>query len=318
VRADRQRLGQVLLNLLSNAVKYNRPGGVVTVSVTRERGVGSGEREGSTEQPAESSEVRGEGVQAEASSLASRSPLPTPRSLRLTVRDTGRGIPADKLGRVFTPFDRLGAEESGVEGNGLGLAIAQRLMEAMDGAIGVESAVGEGSAFWLDLPRAAAPAEELEAILLPVLPPLANGAAQREATVLYIEDNLSNLELMKAILRFRPGITLLSAMQGTLGLDLAREHRPDLILLDLNLPDMHGDEVLARLGQDERTRGLPVIVISADATASQRERTLAGGAHAYLTKPLDVQRLLELLEEVLLRRGAPSDAGQVVAADAMP
>jgi CheY-like chemotaxis protein len=147
---------------------------------------------------------------------------------------------------------------------------------------------------------------------------VANGAAQPEATVLYIEDNLSNLELMKAILRFRPGITLLSAMQGTLGLTLAREHRPDLILLDLNLPDMHGGEVLARLGQDERTRGLPVIVISADATAGQRERTLAGGARAYLTKPLDVQRLLDLLEEVLLRRGAPSEEGQVVAADAVP
>src|SRR5207302_9781210 len=132
-----------------------------------------------------------------------------------------------------------------------------------------------------------------------VLLPSTNGAAHRAATVLYIEDNLSNLELMKAILAFRPGITLLSAMQGTLGLTLAREHVPDLILLDLNLPDMHGDAVLARLRQDAATRAVPVAVISADATPAQQQRTLAAGACAYLTKPLDVKRLFDLLEELL-------------------
>jgi signal transduction histidine kinase/CheY-like chemotaxis protein len=312
VRADRQRLGQVLLNLLSNAVKYNRPGGSVTLSVARERGAGSGEREGSTEQPAESNEVRGEQVQAEASSLASRSPLPAPhsplpeaRSLRLTVRDTGPGIPADQLDRLFVPFERLDAAESGIEGAGLGLAIVKRLVEAMDGAVGVESIVGEGSAFWLELPSATAPTPDLTADLT-WLASAVNGATTGEsaATVLYIEDNLPNLKVVEQALRFRPAIALLSAMQGTLGLDLARRHRPDLILLDLNLPDLPGDEVLARLRADERTRAIPVVIVSADATPGQVERLLAAGAHDYITKPLQVRRLLDLLDGLLARAGA--------------
>jgi signal transduction histidine kinase/ActR/RegA family two-component response regulator len=277
VCADRQRLQQVMLNLLTNAIKYNHPGGIVTLTVD--------------------------------DALEGR--------LRLIVRDTGPGIPDDKLGRVFTPFDRLGAEESGVEGNGLGLAIAQRLIEAMDGAIGVESRVGEGSAFWVELPRAVPPGDLPDLDLLPALPLPANGTAYPAATVLYIEDNLSNLELMKAILALRPGITLLTAMQGTHGLMLAREHLPDLILLDLNLPDMHGGEVLARLQQEERTCDIPVAVISADATPTQRRRTLAGGARAYLTKPLEVQRLLDLLEAILVRHETGAEAVPACTPDAI-
>jgi signal transduction histidine kinase/ActR/RegA family two-component response regulator len=277
VRADRQRLQQVLLNLLTNAIKYNQTGGRVTLRVSSEQQAMSNKDGGSP-----------------TSLVVARCTV-----LRITVRDTGSGIPADKIGRLFTPFDRLGAEESGIEGNGLGLAIAQRLVQAMDGAIGVESVVGEGSAFWVELPSVAAPAVAPGPAMLPELTASVNGTAHHRATVLYIEDNLSNLELMKAILAFRPGITLMSALQGTLGLTLAREHRPDLILLDLNLPDMHGDEVLARLRQDELTHAIPVAVISADATPAQLQRTLAGGARAYLTKPLDVKQLLDLLSEVL-------------------
>ena len=264
VRADRQRLQQVLLNLFTNAIKYNHAGGSVTV-LMREIG-----------------DAR----------------------LRLTVRDTGPGIPVNKLGRLFTPFDRLGAEESGIEGNGLGLAISKRLIEAMDGTIDLDTREGQGSAFWIELPVAASP-------VIPLQPddpsnpiPTTGGAPRRAASVLYIEDNLSNLELMKTILALRPGITLLSAMQGRIGLTLAREHSPDLILLDLNLPDMHGDDVLTCLRQDERTLEIPVAAISADATPAQQQRTLGLGACAYLTKPLDVRRLLALLEEVLMREGA--------------
>jgi signal transduction histidine kinase/AmiR/NasT family two-component response regulator len=270
VRADRQRLGQVLLNLLSNAVKYNHEGG--SVGVTYE------------ERPDE--------------------------RVRLTVRDTGPGIPGDQLDRLFLPFERLGAAESGIEGAGLGLAIVKRLVEAMDGAAGVESTVGLGSAFWIELPRAAAPTADLAAELVWLAPPV-NGAGGRAATVLYIEDNLPNLKLVEQALRLRPAITLLPAMQGTLGLELAQQHRPDLILLDLNLPDLQGDDVLARLQADASTADIPVVIISADATPRQVERLLAAGAHDYLTKPLQVRRLLELVDEALSRqRSAVSVSGE--------
>jgi signal transduction histidine kinase/ActR/RegA family two-component response regulator len=257
VQADRQRLQQVLLNFVTNAIKYNRREGRVTVTA--------------------------------ANGAAGR--------LRLTVCDTGAGIPPEKLGRLFTPFDRLGAEETGIEGNGLGLAITRRLVEAMDGAVGVDSVLGEGCTFWLELPREAAPARALPAAVETLMP--AEHAANQSATVLYIEDNRPNLELMEAIVARSPGITLLSAMQGTQGLALAREHRPDLILLDLNLPDMHGDEVLARLRRHPATRAIPVAVISADATLAQRQRSLAGGASAYLTKPLQVRDVRALLDHTL-------------------
>jgi CheY-like chemotaxis protein len=225
--------------------------------------------------------------------------------LRIAVRDTGPGIPADQLDRLFVPFERLDAAESGIEGAGLGLAIVKRLVEAMDGAVGVESVIGEGSTFWLELPRAEAPTPDLTADLA-WLAPAVNGATtvERGATVLYIEDNLPNLKVVEQALRFRSALALLSAMQGTLGLDLARRHRPDLILLDLNLPDLPGDEVLARLQADERTRAIPVVIVSADATPGQVERLLAAGAHDYLTKPLQVRRLLELLDGLLARVGA--------------
>jgi len=262
VRADRQRLQQVLLNLATNAVKYNRANGSVAIQLEQR----------DSEQ------------------------------LRLIVSDSGSGIPAEKLGRLFTPFDRLGAEQSSIEGNGLGLAISKRLVEAMDGRIGVESSEGKGSAFWFELPSALAPSDAQEGQADGLELPNGPDATHSVATILYIEDNLSNLELMKAILARRPQITLISAMQGTLGLTLAREHHPDLILLDLNLPDMHGDDVLIRLQQDDESRTIPVAVISADATATQRQRTLALGARTYLTKPLDVKQLLGLLDEVLAAR----------------
>jgi len=223
------------------------------------------------------------------------------------VSDMGAGIPGDKLARLFTPFDRLGAEYSSVEGTGLGLALCKRLMHAMGGSIGADSTLGRGSTFWIDLPHAESPfgrSSRLEA----TSPEKEHISFAGKRKILYIEDNLSNLTLVEQILSEEPAIELVSAMQGQLGLDLARKHSPDLILLDLHLPDLPGQEVLARLGRDEATRHIPVVVISADATARQIDQLMAAGAHAYLTKPLDVTEVLQVVEEATFKNGAKQDA----------
>jgi PAS domain S-box-containing protein len=257
VLADRQRLQQILLNLLSNAVKYNRTRGAVAVSC-EERSAGR---------------------------------------LRILVADTGHGISPDKLERLFTPFDRLGAEGTDVEGTGLGLTLSKYLVEAMGGTLEVTSEVGVGSTFAVELPLTAAPVDGLK---LPSASPTVHAERpEGRMVVLYIEDNVSNLRLVEQVLARRPQTTLLSAMQGQLGLDLAREHRPDLILLDLHLPDVPGDEVLRRLHEEPRTRGIPVVILSADATPGQVERLLAAGAQAYLTKPLDIRQLLTLVDQAV-------------------
>ncbi|HET8655805.1 MAG TPA: PAS domain S-box protein [Longimicrobiaceae bacterium] len=261
VLADQQRLKQVLLNLLSNAVKYNRRGGTVIVD--------------------------------------SR---PEPEELvRIEVRDTGLGIPAEKLDRMFVPFERLGAEQSGVEGTGLGLALSKGLVDAMGGRIEVESTPGEGSRFSVVLPRAAEPTAEgtLRADLPAESAPV---ATQTVLTVLFVEDNLANVRLMERILQRRPQVRLLTAMQGSLGLHLAQQHRPDLILLDLNLPDLTGDEVLLQLRRDPALCHVPVVMISGDAIPSKVQRLLDLGAQRYMTKPFMVQELLDLLDEALRRK----------------
>ncbi len=258
IRADRQRITQVLLNLLSNAVKYNHAGGSVTVACAA-----VGER------------------------------------LQIRVSDTGPGIDPTQVERLFTPFERLGAEYSQVEGTGLGLALSKRLVEVMGGATGVESVLGQGSTFWVELPLMEGPVERLKRVGTGPLEP--SPLADQAKTVLYVEDNLSNFKLVEEILTHRPMLRLLTAMQGRLSLDLAREHHPDLILLDLDLPDMHGSRVLAALQAEAQTQSIPVVIISADATPHQIERLLAAGARAYLTKPLDVKHFLQLVDEVLRR-----------------
>jgi CheY-like chemotaxis protein/anti-sigma regulatory factor (Ser/Thr protein kinase) len=217
--------------------------------------------------------------------------------LRLHVHDTGPGIAADKIEHLFVPFERLGAEQSDVEGTGLGLALSKRLVEAMGGELTVTSAIGRGSTFTIALPLVESPLDRLVRAVDGGV--IAEAHATRSASVLYIEDNLANLSLIETILAARPEITLISALQGQLGLDLAWEHNPDVILLDLHLPDVAGTEVLRRLKLDPRTRATPVIVISADATHSQMDVLSQLGAHAYLTKPLDVDRFLETLDGVL-------------------
>src|SRR5438309_1524026 len=257
VTADRQRLQQVLLNLLSNAVKYNRQGGAVRV----------GCEDGSSGR------------------------------LRFTVADTGGGIAPEMMNRLFRPFDRLGAEQTGIEGTGLGLALSLRLVEAMGGTLTARSTVGEGATFTVEL--FLADGQSLPAHAAAEIEAQTGAAASIRGTVLYIEDNLSNLRLLERIIARRSGVTLLSAMQGSRGLELACAHRPDLIILDLHLPDMPGADVLARLLADPTTKAIPVVILSADATPGQISRLLEQGARAYLTKPLDVRGLLSLIDDTL-------------------
>jgi CheY-like chemotaxis protein/two-component sensor histidine kinase len=221
--------------------------------------------------------------------------------VRLAVHDTGIGIPADKLERVFTPFDRLGAEQAGIEGTGLGLALSKRLAAALRGVMGVESIEGQGSTFWLELVRQESPLNAIPAKSGPVSRSKMEKAVTQRS-VLYIEDNLSNLTLVEHLLREDAGFHLLTAMQGRLGLDLARKHSPDLILLDLHLPDIQGWDVLAELQGSEATRHIPTIIVSADATEGQCKRLLDAGASDYITKPIDVTEFYRVME-----RTAPTE-----------
>jgi PAS domain S-box-containing protein len=260
VLADRQRLNQILLNLMSNAIKYNRDGGRVALSC----------------------DDAGDG------------------RIRLSVTDTGVGIRPEKLALLFTPFERLGADQTGIEGTGLGLALSRGLAEAMGGTLGVKSEIDRGSTFWIEL-AGVAPAIVVTQPLQDAAPStVPRPAASISGTILYIEDNMSNVRLVERLLKHRrPDITLLHAGDGALGIAMALEREPDLIFLDLHLPDTPGDEILRRLWEDTRTREIPVIVLSADATLSQSRRLIATGAKAYLTKPLDVSKMLALIDERL-------------------
>ena len=255
--SDHQRLKQVLLNLLSNAVKYNRDSGSVTITCG----------------------------------------LTSTGTVRIQVADTGPGISAENLHLLFEPFERLGAEATTAPGTGLGLALSKRFVEAMGGTIGATTTVGEGTAFWVELPSAGyGQAEPHDAAVAPQPLPL---PSLRPVTILYIEDNLANLQLVERVLaRFRT-VTMMPAVQGRVGLDLARQHRPDLVLLDVHLPDMSGEEVLATLRAHPATEHIPVIVVSADATRGQIDRLTAAGAFAYLTKPIDVREFIAVIERAL-------------------
>ena len=252
--ADRQRLNQILFNLLSNAVKYNRERGTVRVF----------------------------------------SPAAPPGRVAIVVADTGAGIPPDKLRLLFTPFERLGAEQSKVEGTGLGLALAKGLAQAMTGSLTVESVIDQGSAFRVELPATESPASHPPASRRQ--PAADNGGV---GTILYIEDNLSNVSLMQRLIKRRPGVELLHAVDGRSGVALVRERRPDLVFLDLHLPDAPGEEVLRQIWEDPDTRDTPVAVLSADATPAQRRRLIASGAMTYLTKPFDIAEVLHVIDRTL-------------------
>jgi CheY-like chemotaxis protein/two-component sensor histidine kinase len=257
VRSDRQRLKQVLLNLINNAIKYNNDGGVVRldVSVLDKRTDG--------EQP-----------------------------VLISVSDTGVGIAESDLPKIFIPFERIGAERTSTEGTGLGLSVVKKLMDVMGGEIHVRSQLGKGSEFVIELPRCMS---QMEIARSGGEMSLGHDTAEsRHGVVLYVEDNSSNVELVEQILKnSRPDIHLVTTKYGSQASQLAKTHHPDLILLDLNLPDIHGSEVLKHLQDDADTHDIPVVVISADAMPKQIEALLKGGARSYLTKPLGIMAFLK-------------------------
>jgi len=222
----------------------------------------------------------------------------------IEVEDTGPGIPLERLDRLFQPFDRLGMEATSVEGVGLGLSLSKVLIEAMAGSISVRSVVGEGTTFRLEVPATSAPAGGWEPQRVLDDP---KTTIPLEGRVLYIEDNESNVRLVRRIVERRPGVELLTAAQGSIGVELAQHHDPALVLLDLHLPDMHGADVLAQLRATPRTAGLPVVILSADATAEQVTRLFAAGASDYLTKPLDVAKVLAVLDHFLGKTADQAD-----------
>ncbi|HET7823223.1 MAG TPA: PAS domain S-box protein [Ornithinibacter sp.] len=258
--ADRQRVRQILLNLLSNAVKYNKDGGRVWVEWQHDDDV-----------------------------------------VRLTVRDEGPGIALELQGRVFQPFDRLGAESTAVEGAGIGLALTQSLAELMGGTVSVRSTPGAGATFLVTLPAwRGAQAEDLLRDIPDVRPAPAAAVATRDgaATLLYIEDNAPNVRVVEHLLGLRPGWKMIHAALGGLGVELARAHHPDLVLLDLHLPDLSGREVLRALKRRDDTKDIPVVILSADASPGLATRLVDGGAERFLTKPLDFDVVLALLDDV--------------------
>ena len=228
---------------------------------------------------------------------------PTPGDrVRFLVSDTGRGLDQAAIAKLFVPFERLDAAAFGIEGTGLGLALSRSLVEAMGGTISVESTPGAGTTFTVELDRGEQLAvEDVSGDLDPLLRTRSYPVERR---LLYIDDAAANIRVIEGVLERRPSVQLHSAMFGGRGLELAREHHPDLILLDLHLPDIPGEQVLARLQDDPETRDIPVIVLSAD-TTREREQMLVAGACAFLTKPIDLRRLLELLDREL----APSGVG---------
>jgi PAS domain S-box-containing protein len=265
VRADRTRLRQIVLNLISNAVKYNRKGGTVGIECST-----------------------------------------TPDGqIRLSVRDTGRGIANERFAELFEPFNRLGAESSDVEGTGIGLTIVKRLVEMMSGSIGVESEPGQGSTFWIDLPPDKPdPAKESQAGATNPGATTRHTPAGSQRTVLYIEDNKANLLLVESILARRPNYTLIGALLPEQGIELAHQRRPDLILLDINLPGMSGYDVLQKLGSSENTRDIPVIAVTADAMSRDVKRGKESGFKDYLKKPINVAGFLDVVDHWLKQPGA--------------
>ena len=259
VRADMTRLKQIVINLVSNAVKYTRERGTVVVQCT----------------------------------------FASPERVRISVRDTGEGLSQDKLAQLFQPFNRLGQEASGVVGTGIGLVVTKRLIELMGGTIGVESTPGVGSMFWCDLDLATAPQVDLRGCEnnSAVRVQLSSTAPVRN--ILYVEDNPANMELVVQLISRCPNLRLMTAVNGTLGIEIARATLPSLILMDINLPGISGIQALKILAEDPATAHIPVVALSANAMPRDIAKGLEAGFFRYLTKPINVKDLMDTLNTAL-------------------
>ena len=259
VLADRTRLKQVLINLLFNAVKYNRPGGTVRVDCM----------------------------------------AVVPNSLRISVRDTGEGLPPEELAQLFQPFNRIGKEAGVEEGTGIGLVVAKRLVELMGGSIGADSTPGAGTVFWIELTLCDAPRLALGGADSAALHVASAETGAHLRTLLYVEDNPANLQLVEELITRRPDLRLLSAADGNLGIALAREFLPEVILMDINLPGINGIEAMNILRADPATARIPIVAISANAMPSDIKKGLEAGFFRYLTKPIVVSEFMDALSVAL-------------------
>ena len=272
IHADRMRVKQVMINLLSNAIKYNRESGNVMVSCA----------------------MQGE------------------HRVRITVKDTGVGLSRKQIQQLFQPFNRLGQESSAEEGTGIGLVVTKQLVELMGGDIGVESVPGQGSQFWIELNSSTVPAldgvgNEARAVALDAVELLADrpsylgqsGEQLRSRTLLYVEDNPANLALVEQLVARCDNLSLISAVDGHAGVQLARHYLPDVILMDINLPGISGFGALKILQRDPLTADIPVMALSANAMHRDIETGLNAGFYRYLTKPIKVDEFLEALHSAL-------------------
>jgi CheY-like chemotaxis protein len=259
VQADRTRVKQVLINLLSNAIKYNIKQGTVEVDCN----------------------------------------LSIPGRIRVSIRDTGMGLNAEQLAQLFQPFNRIGREAGNEEGTGIGLVVAKRLVELMGGIIGVESTVGLGSVFWFELDPVDEPQLSIEGGEEAALAQPQASRAKQLHTLLYVEDNPANLKLVEQIIARHPGLRLLTAVNGSSGIEIARLSQPDVILMDINLPGINGFEVLKILREDQLTAHIPVIAISANAMPFDIAKGLKAGFLRYITKPINVKEFMEALNVTL-------------------